>query len=82
MVFVSVCGLIDRSGSGFLSQEEPAWLARCLYFSFTTLITVGDDLTATSNPGHTLSVTETLAGQTYPRDDRRSQRFETGPQPR
>jgi hypothetical protein len=37
-----------------------------LYFSFTTLTTVGyGDLTARTNLGHTLSVSEALFGQIY-----------------
>ncbi len=51
---------------GFFANGEAATGARCLYFSFTTLTTVGyGDLTAASNLGHTLSVTEALLGQIY-----------------
>jgi hypothetical protein len=50
----------------FFAQAEPVTVARCLYFSFTTLTTVGyGDLTAATNLGHTLSVTEALTGQIY-----------------
>jgi hypothetical protein len=38
----------------------------CVYFSFTTLATIGyGDITASGNFGHTLSVTEGLIGQIY-----------------
>jgi hypothetical protein len=38
----------------------------CLYFSFTTLTTVGfGDLTSRTNLGHTLSSLEALTGQIY-----------------
>ncbi len=41
-------------------------VAHCLYFSFTSLTTVGyGDLTARTNLGHTLSVSEALLGQIY-----------------
>ena len=41
-------------------------IANCLYFSFTTLTTVGyGDLTAASNLGHTLAMSEALVGQIY-----------------
>jgi len=39
---------------------------QCLYFSFATLSTVGyGDLTARSNLGHTLAISEALLGQIY-----------------
>lgn len=67
MFFASVYGAVDRlGGSPFFAQHEPATVARCLYYSFTTLATVGyGDLTAASNLGHTLSVSEALLGQVY-----------------
>jgi len=50
----------------FFAQQDSTTVAHCLYFSFTTLTTVGyGDLTAASNLGHTLSVTEALSGQIY-----------------
>jgi hypothetical protein len=43
-----------------------ATTSHCLYFSFTTLTTVGyGDLTARSDLGHTIAVTEALVGQIY-----------------
>jgi hypothetical protein len=67
MFFASVYGTIDRFGGySFFSGGQPATLANCLYFSFTSLTTVGfGDLTARSNLGHTLSVFEALLGQIY-----------------
>ena len=67
MLFSAVYGAIDRSGGGpFFEGGEAATVARCLYFSFTTLTTVGyGDLTARSNLGHTLAISEALIGQIY-----------------
>jgi hypothetical protein len=67
MFFAYVYGSIDHlGGSPFFAGGEPATVARCLYFSFASLTTVGyGDLTARSNLGHTLSVSEALMGQIY-----------------
>ncbi len=67
MLFAFVYGSVDRLGdSPFFAGGEQATIARCLYFSFTTLTTVGyGDLTAGSNLGHTLAVSEALLGQIY-----------------
>ena len=67
MFFAFVYGSIDRlGGSPFFAGGQQASVAQCLYFSFTTLTTVGyGDLTARSNLGHTLSVSEALLGQIY-----------------
>lgn len=67
MFFAALYGTIDRvGGSLFFAAGQPATLANCLYFSFTSLTTVGfGDLTARSNLGHTLSVFEALLGQIY-----------------
>jgi hypothetical protein len=66
MFFAFVYGAIDRLGDGFFAGGAHATVARCLYFSFTTLTTVGyGDLTAAGNLGHTLSVSEGLIGQIY-----------------
>lgn len=67
MFFAFLYGSIDRlGGSPFFASGAPASVARCLYFSFTSLTTVGyGDLTARSNLGHTLSVSEALLGQIY-----------------
>jgi hypothetical protein len=67
MFFASVYGSIDHlGGAPFFAGGEQATVARCLYYSFTTLATVGyGDLTARTNLGHTLSVSEALVGQIY-----------------
>jgi hypothetical protein len=56
----------DLGGSPFFAGGQQATVARCLYYSFTTLTTVGyGDLTSRSNLGHTLSTSEALLGQIY-----------------
>jgi hypothetical protein len=67
MLFAFIYGSIDRFGGyPFFAGGQPATVAHCLYFSFTTLTTVGyGDLTARTNLGHTLSVSEALFGQIY-----------------
>ena len=67
MLYAFLYGAIDRlGGDPFFAQAVPATASRCLYFSFTTLTTVGfGDLTARSNLGHTVAVTESLFGQIY-----------------
>ncbi len=67
MFFAFLYGSIDRlGGSPFFAGGQQASVAQCLYYSFTTLTTVGyGDLTAASNLGHTLSVSEALVGQIY-----------------
>jgi Ion channel len=60
-------GAVDRlGGDPFFAGGAPATTSNCLYFSFTTLTTVGyGDLTARSNFGHTIAATEALVGQIY-----------------
>jgi hypothetical protein len=67
MAFALVYGAIfSLSGGHFFANGIKATGARCLYFSFATLTTVGyGDLTAASNLGHTLSASEALVGQIY-----------------
>jgi hypothetical protein len=67
MLFAFVYGSLDRfGGDPFFAGGEEATVARCLYFSFTTLTTVGyGDLTARSDLGHTLCIFEALIGQIY-----------------
>jgi hypothetical protein len=67
MLFAFVYGAIDHlGGSPFFAGGQPATVASCLYYSFTTLTTVGyGDFTARTNVGHTLSVSEALVGQIY-----------------
>jgi len=66
MLFAFVYGAIDRFSDQFFAGAAPATVSNCLYFSFTTLTTVGyGDLTARTNLGHTLSTFEALIGQIY-----------------
>jgi hypothetical protein len=67
MFFAFIYGTVDRlGGAPFFAGGQAASVAHCLYFSFTTLTTVGyGDLTARTNLGHTLSVSEALFGQIY-----------------
>ena len=41
MFFAFLYGAIGRLSGSFFAQGDPATVARCLYFSFTTLTTVG-----------------------------------------
>jgi hypothetical protein len=66
MLFAFVYGVIDRYANPFFNGDVQATVSECLYFSFTTLTTVGyGDLTARTDLGHTLSVFEALIGQIY-----------------
>jgi hypothetical protein len=67
MFFAFTYSAIDQlTGDAFFSGGIAATPARAIYFSLATLTTVGyGDLTAAGNVGHTLSVTEALAGQIY-----------------
>jgi hypothetical protein len=66
MFFGFLYGAIARFSGSFFAQNVHATVSNCLYFSFTTLTTVGyGDYTAASNLGHTLSVAEALTGQIY-----------------
>lgn len=67
MFFGYVYGAIDRlGGHPFFAGDQSTTVAHCLYFSFASLTTVGyGDLTARTNLGHTLSVSEALLGQIY-----------------
>jgi Ion channel len=67
LFFAFVFGAIDNlGGEPFFASGTQATSSRCVYFSFTTLTTVGyGDLTARSNLGHTLAVFEALLGQIY-----------------
>jgi hypothetical protein len=67
MFFAFVYGAVDRLGSGqVFAGGEAATVSTCLYFSFTTLSTVGfGDVVARTDTGHTLAVFEALAGQIY-----------------
>jgi hypothetical protein len=67
MAFAFVFGAADRlGGAPFFADGTDASTATCIYYSFTTLATVGyGDLTARSDLGHTLSIFEALTGQIY-----------------
>jgi len=67
MAFGFLYGAIDHlGGDPFFAGGDPATVAHCLYFSFTTLATVGyGDFVARSDLGHTLAVSEALIGQIY-----------------
>ncbi len=66
MFFAFVYGALDRVDRPFFAGGQAATVAHCLYYSFTTLATVGyGDFTARGNLGHTLSVSEALVGQIY-----------------
>jgi Ion channel len=67
MFFSFLFGSIDHlGGHPFFAGGQTATVSACLYYSFTTLTTVGyGDLTARSNLGHTLSTLEALLGQIY-----------------
>jgi Ion channel len=67
MLFAFMYGAVDRlGGDPFFAGGEEATSSHCLYFSFTTLTTVGyGDFVARSDLGHTLSVFEALLGQIY-----------------
>jgi Ion channel len=67
MLFGFVYGAIDRfGGDPFFAGGNTATVAHCIYFSFTTLATVGyGDFVARTDLGHTLAVSEGLIGQIY-----------------
>jgi hypothetical protein len=67
MAFGFVYGAIDHlGGDPFFAGGQSASVSHCLYFSFTTLATVGyGDFVARSDLGHTLAVSEALLGQIY-----------------
>jgi Ion channel len=67
MFFGFLYGAVDRfGGDPFFADGTAATVSRCLYFSFTTLTTVGyGDLVARTDTGHTLAVFEALLGQIY-----------------
>jgi Ion channel len=67
LFFAQLYGALDRvSGGGFFANGVAGNLSDCVYFSFTTLATIGyGDITTAGNLGHTLAVTEGLIGQIY-----------------
>ena len=66
MMYALAYGAIDRLAHDFFASGAKGTPSLCLYFSFTTLTTVGyGDLTAATSLGHTLAVSEALLGQIY-----------------
>jgi len=67
MFFAFLYSAVDHlGGDPFFASGVDATTSKCLYFSFTTLTTVGyGDLVARSDLGHTLAVFEALIGQIY-----------------
>lgn len=66
LFFAQLYGTIDRIGGHFFANGAQATPSNCVYFSFTTLSTIGyGDFTAAGNFGHTLAVSEGLVGQIY-----------------
>jgi Ion channel len=67
MTFGFIYGAIDNlGGDPFFAGGKSATVSHCLYFSLTTLSTVGyGDFVARSDLGHTLAVSEALVGQIY-----------------
>ena len=67
MAFGFIYGAIDRfGGDPFFAGGNTATVSHCLYFSLTTLATVGyGDFVARTDVGHTLAVSEALIGQIY-----------------
>jgi len=66
LFFAQLFGAIDRVSGSFFSNNLQATPSECVYFSFTTLTTIGyGDITTAGNLGHTLAVTEGMVGQIY-----------------
>ena len=67
MAFGFIYGAIDQlGGDPFFAGGQTATVSHCLYFSLTTLATVGyGDFVARTDFGHTLAVSEALVGQIY-----------------
>ena len=63
--FANMYVSVDRlGGNPFFAAGQPANVANCMYYSFTTLTTVGyGDFTARTNLGHTLSGVEGVLGR-------------------
>jgi hypothetical protein len=67
MFFAFTYGAIDRLGDAPLfAGGASATVSECIYYSFTTLATVGfGDVVTRTQLGHTLSIFEALLGQIY-----------------
>jgi hypothetical protein len=66
MFFAFTYAALDDLAGPFFVDTKDASTSDCLYFSFTTLTTVGyGDFVARTDLGHTLAVLEALIGQIY-----------------
>jgi hypothetical protein len=67
MLFTFAYAVIAAEGAGpFFAQGTDGTNALRMYFSYTTLCTVGyGDYTAASDLGHTVAISEALLGQLY-----------------
>jgi hypothetical protein len=66
MFFAFTYAALDELAGPFFANQEDATTSNCLYFSFTTLTTVGyGDFVARTDLGHTLAIIEALIGQIY-----------------
>jgi hypothetical protein len=66
LFFAQLYGAIGRFNDHFFANGVSATLSNCVYFSFTTISTIGyGDITTSGNLGHTLAVSEGLLGQIY-----------------
>jgi hypothetical protein len=66
LFFSYVFGLVQSATGSFFVQQADAGTTDFIYFSYVTLATVGyGDLTAASNLGRMLAVSEALTGQLY-----------------
>jgi hypothetical protein len=67
LLFAAIYYALDQVGGGpAFAGGVTATLAHCIYFSFTTLTTVGyGDVATSTDVGHTISVFEALIGQIY-----------------
>lgn len=66
LMFGVAFATIDQLNHGYFFQSGPASREDFLYFSYSTLTTVGyGDLVAASDLGRSLAITEALVGQLY-----------------
>ena len=66
LFFAFLYAALDDIAGPFFVNHEDATTSNCVYFSFTTLTTVGyGDFVARTDLGHTLAVFEALIGQIY-----------------
>jgi hypothetical protein len=67
LAFAALYGVLEAiSGDPVFADGVEATAARCIYYSFITLTTVGfGDIAARTDVGHTISIFEALIGQIY-----------------